>query len=131
MEAAFLNGVFPMDTAHEQVCGNTEHATACSGFVSGLLSVLMQNGDGIEPDRVIFIHLSKDKDVLWVMEEALKCVELAAVIGELRGIDFKQSLRLQLAGEQSRVAGFILRNRFSKMRVVIMIKPYSWARWYA
>lgn len=134
VEAAFPNGVFPLGTVHELVCGNTEQATACGGFVSGLISVLMQNGGaclwislsgnlfpgalkafGIEPDRVIFIHLNKDKDVLWVMEEALKCTGLAAVVGELGAVDFKQSRRLQLAVEQSHVTGFILRNRSDKM----------------
>jgi len=134
VEAAFPNGVFPLGTVHELVCGNTEQATACGGFVTGLLSVLMQNGGaclwvglsgnlfpsalkafGVEPDRVIFITLSKDKDVLWVMEEALKCAGLAAVVGELREIDFKQSRRLQLAVEQSQVTGFVLRNQSNKM----------------
>lgn len=134
IEAAFPNGVFPLGTVHELVCDNTEQSTACGGFVSGLLSVLMQNGGaclwislsgnlfpgalkafGIEPDRVIFIHLTKDKEVLWVMEEALKCKGLSAVIGELQEVDFKQSRRLQLAVEQSHVTGFILRNHSDKM----------------
>jgi protein ImuA len=134
VEAAFPNGVFPLGTVHELVCGNTEQATASSGFITGLLSVLMKNGGaclwiglsgnlfptalkafGIEPDRVIFITLLKDKDVLWVMEEALKCAGLAAVIGELREIDFKQSRRLQLAVEQSHVTGFVLRNQSNKI----------------
>jgi len=44
VEAAFPNGVFPLGTVHELVCGTTEQATACGGFVAGLLSVLMQNG---------------------------------------------------------------------------------------
>ncbi len=134
VEAAFPNGVFPLGAVHELVCGNTEQATACGGFVTGLLAVLMQNGGaclwiglsgnlfpsalkafGVEPDRVIFITLSKDKDVLWVMEEALKCAGLAAVIGELKEMDFKQSRRLQLAVEQSQVTGFVLRNESDKM----------------
>jgi protein ImuA len=134
VEAAFPNGVFPLGAVHELVCGNTEQATASGGFVTGLLSVLMQNGGaclwiglsgnlfpmafsafGVEPDRVIFVTLSKDKEVLWVMEEALKCAGLAAVIGELREIDFKQSRRLQLAVEQSHVTGFVLRNEPDKM----------------
>jgi protein ImuA len=134
VEAAFPNGIFPMGTVHELVCGNTEQATASGGFVTGLLSVLMKNGGaclwiglsgnlfpmafsafGVEPDRVIFITLSKDKEVLWVMEEALKCAGLAAVVGELREIDFKQSRRLQLAVEQSHVTGFVLRNESDKM----------------
>lgn len=134
VEAAFPNGSFPLGAVHELVCGNTEQATASGGFVTGLLSVLMQNGGvcvwiglsgnlfpsalkafGVDPDKVIFIHLSKDKDVLWAMEESLKCAGLAAVIGELREIDFKQSRRLQLAVEQSRVTGFILRNQSDKI----------------
>jgi protein ImuA len=134
VEAAFPNGVFPLGAVHELVCGNTEQATASGGFITGLLSVLMQNGGvcvwiglsgnlypsalkafGVDPDKVIFIDLLKDKDVLWAMEESLKCAGLAAVIGELREIDFKQSRRLQLAVEQSRVTGFILRNFSNKI----------------
>ncbi|WP_295674743.1 Error-prone repair protein ImuA [uncultured Mucilaginibacter sp.] len=134
VEAAFPNGIFPLGAVHELVCGNTEQATASGGFITGLLSVLMQNGGicvwiglsgnlypsalkafGVDPDKVIFIDLLKDKDVLWAMEESLKCAGLAAVIGELREIDFKQSRRLQLAVEQSRVTGFILRNYSNKI----------------
>jgi protein ImuA len=134
VESAFPNGVFPLGTIHELVCGNTEQATASGGFVSGLLSVLMKNGGaclwiglsgnlfpsalknfGVEPDKVIFIHLSKEKDLLWVMEEALKCEGLAAVICEVRELNFKQSRRLQLAVEQSHVTGFILRNQSAKI----------------
>lgn len=133
VEAAFPNGVFPVGTVHELVCGNTEQAASCGGFVTGLLSVLMQNGGaciwvslsgtlfpaalkafGVEPEKVIFIHLAKDKEVLWVMEEALRCEGLSAVIGEVREIDFKQSRRLQLAVERSRVTGFVLRNETLK-----------------
>jgi protein ImuA len=134
LESAFPNEVFPLGTVHEMICSNTEQAAACGGFISGLLSVLMQQGGaclwislsgnlfplalkafGVEPDRVIFIHLTTDKEVLWVMEEALKCTGLSAVIGEVREVDFKQSRRLQLAVEQSHVTGFILRNRSDKM----------------
>jgi protein ImuA len=70
---------------------------------------------GVEPHRVIFINLSKDTDALWVMEEALKCSGLTAVVCELRDMDFKQSRRLQLAVEQSRVTGFVLRNAADKL----------------
>ena len=44
------------------------------------------------------------------MEEALKCAGLAAVIGELPELSFTTSRRFQLAVEQSRVTGFILRS---------------------
>ncbi|MGN8069347.1 ImuA family protein [Mucilaginibacter sp. SG564] len=129
VEAAFPNGVFPMGAVHELVCGSSEQAAAGGGLVTGILSVLLRQGGvsvwigrarhlfapaltifGVEPDRVIFISLTKDKEALWVMEEALKCSGLKAVICEVRELNFKQSRRLQLAVEQSRVSGFVLRN---------------------
>ncbi len=134
VEAAFPNGVFPRAAVHEMVCTNTEQATASSGLIAGLLSVLMQNSGvglwisltdhlfpsslksfGLEADRLIFIRVAKDKEALWVMEEALKCSGLSAVVAEVHELDFKQSRRLQLAIEQSQVTGFILRNCSDKI----------------
>lgn len=129
VEAAFPNGVFPTGTIHELLTEDISQAAASGGFIAGLLSVLMRKGGaclwigmaqtvfppalkafGVQPHRVIFINLMHERDVLWAMEEALKCTGLAAVIAEVRSIDFKQSRRLQLAVEQSRVTGFILRD---------------------
>jgi hypothetical protein len=45
------------------------------------------------------------------MEDALKCERFATVLGELRDISFSQSRRFQLATEQSKVTGFILRHQ--------------------
>ncbi|MES2330530.1 MAG: Error-prone repair protein ImuA [Bacteroidota bacterium] len=125
---AFPNQRFPLAAVHEFCSSGAEEATATTGFVSGILSMLMQTGGatlwigpsrtlfppalksfGIDPDKIIFIDLVKEKDILWAMEEALKCSGLAAVIGEMRELDFTASRRLQLAVEQSRVTGFILR----------------------
>jgi protein ImuA len=58
------------------------------------------------------------------MEEALKCDGLNAVIAEVQQISFKQSRRLQLAVEQSRVTGIILRNQTEKLSATA-----SNARW--
>lgn len=128
-EAAFPNGIFPIGSVHEMICASNEQAAASGGFVTAILSVLLRRGGisiwigrkghlfapalarfGVPADRVIFISLTKDKDALWVMEEALKCAGLTAVICELREMDFKQSQRFQRAVEQSRVTGFVLRN---------------------
>lgn len=128
-EAAFPNGVFPVAAVHELVCGSAEQAAAGGGFVTGILSTLLKQGGvgvwigrsrrlfapaltvfGVMPHRMIFISLHKDKDALWVMEEALKCAGLTAVVCEVGELNFKQSRRLQLAVEQSRVTGFVLRN---------------------
>ncbi len=134
VEAAFPNGVFPVGAMHEFLNAIPEHGAACSGFIAGLLKNLMYKGGaclwisvsrklfppalkvfGIEPERIIFIDLQREKDVLWVTEEALKCEGLAAVITELREINFTQSRRLQLAVEKSNVTGFIIRNDLSRL----------------
>lgn len=134
LENAFPNGVFPMASIHEFVCASGEQAAASGGLVSGILSALMLQGGicvwigrsrrlfapslkvfGVEPHKVICISLLKDKDALWVMEEALKCPGLTAVVCELGDMDFKQSRRFQLAVEHSRVTGFVLRNNKEKL----------------
>jgi protein ImuA len=134
LEAAFPNGIFPIAAVHELVCGSAEQAAAGGGLVTGILSVLLRQGGicvwigrarrlfapaltafGVEPHNVIFITLNKDKDALWVMEEALKCGGLTAVVCEVQELSFKHSQRLQLAVEQSRVTGFVLRNATTKL----------------
>ena len=55
------------------------------------------------------MDVSREKDVLWIMEEALKCEGLAAVVAEVSSLNLIESRRLQLAVEQSGVTGFILR----------------------
>lgn len=129
LKNAFPNKVFPVGAVHEFISTGAEDAAATSGFVSGLVSsFLNKNGAaiwisssrtifppalkafGIAPDRIIFIDLQKEKEMLWAMEEALKCNGLSAVIGEIPELSFTASRRLQLAVEQSQVTGFILRN---------------------
>jgi protein ImuA len=129
IESAFPNGVFPTGNIHEMICITPEQAAATGGMMAGLLAILMRGGGAciwistsrklfppslkifnVEPDRIIFIDVTKEKDALWAMEEALKCEVLAAVVAEIKEISFAQSRRLQLAVESSKVTGFILRN---------------------
>ncbi len=128
-KSAFPNQNFPSGVMHEFLSSNNEDAAATAGFVSGILASLMKNNGaalwitscrmifppalksfGIAPDKIIFIDLKKEKEILWVMEEALKCDSLAAVIAETQELSFTASRRLQLAVEQSRVTGFVLRH---------------------
>lgn len=143
LENAFPNGVFPTGAIHEMVCPTAEHTAATGGLVGGLLSSLMKQGGAciwistarklfppalkafnVTPDRIIFIDVQRDRDVLWAMEEALKCQGLAAVIGEVREISFAQSRRLQLAVEDSKVTGFLLRTDLKKLSSTVCV-----ARW--
>lgn len=134
IEDSFPNSVFPTGAIHEFLCMANEDHAASAGFISGLLKTLSAKGSpmiwvstnrnlfppalksfGIEPDRIIFIDVNKETDVLWATEEALKCNGLAAVIAEISDLSFTQSRRLQLAVEQSKVTGFILRKNEERM----------------
>ena len=128
IEKAFPGHTFPIGAVHEFISQMPEDAAATNGFITGLLSTLMQHKGtclwistkrtlfppalavfGIAPERIIFIDLKRLKDALWVVEEALKCESIAAVVGELSELSFTESRRLQLAVEASRVTGFIHR----------------------
>lgn len=119
---------FPLGAIHEFVCTSNESIAATGGFVSALLGTLMKKNAftvwvssrktlfppafklfGLEPDRIIFTQLHREKDLLWAVEEALKCNGLASVVCELPELSFTSSRRFQLAVEQSAVTGFILR----------------------
>jgi protein ImuA len=129
IESAFPNGVFPTGMMHEFVSSNIEDSACCGAFITGLLASLMQKGGpclwisrnrdmfppslklfGVDPEKVVFVDLAREKDVLWATEEALKCDGLSAVVSELKEVSFAQSRRLQLAVEQSRVTGMLFRH---------------------
>src|ERR1700712_3184603 len=126
---SFPHGHFPMGAMHEFISPGTESSASTAGFIYGLAGFLMKKGGatvwigssrtvfppalkmfGIDPSRIVFIDLKKEKDILWAMEESLKCSGLSAVIGEILELSFTSSRRFQLAVEQSRVTGFILRS---------------------
>lgn len=141
---AFPNGTFPVGAVHEFICPQIEDKASTSGFMAGLLSALMGchgttlwiscsrtlfppalKSFGLEPDRFIFIDLKKENDVLWVMDEALKCSAIAAVVGEMHEIDFKNSRRLQLAVEQTQVTGFILRHNYRSQNTTACVSRWK------
>jgi len=144
IQAAFPNACFPVGAVHEFLSAGNENSAATAGFIAGLLSGLMRNGGAslwisssrtlsppalkafdIEPDKIIFIDLQKEKEALWAMEEALKCDGLAAVVGEIREINFITSRRLQLAVEQSQVTGFILRHDSLNQNTIASVSRWN------
>jgi protein ImuA len=134
IEKHFPNQVFPTGTIHEFISEQSENTACTSAFIFGLLSKLHQQQGtylwigkqkklfapgltffGTPPHHIIFINLTKPKDILWATEEALKCKSLSGVISEVEGINFAQSQRLQLTVEKSKVTGFILRTQPEKI----------------
>jgi protein ImuA len=140
---AFPNQVFPTGAIHELISTSTENAVASVGFMSCIAGRLMTTGApcvwvaaerqvfppglkrfGIDPSQIVFVDLKKEKQVLWVLEEALKQEGLAAVIGEVKNISDIASRRLQIAAEKTGVTGFILRHITRTMTPVASV-----ARW--
>ncbi len=66
-------------------------------------------GFGLALDRLILVRARNDDDVLWAMQEGLRCGRLAAVVGEPRKLGLSKARRLQLAAENRSVPGFLLR----------------------
>jgi protein ImuA len=66
---------------------------------------------GSAPERLVTVAAAHGRDVLWAMEEALRCRAVGVVIGELRarGIDQVATRRLSLAAAAGDTLGLILR----------------------
>lgn len=62
---------------------------------------------------IIHVDVSRAKDVLWTMEEGLRCTGLSAVIGEIWGdppvLDFTATKRLALRAEARRLPAYLMR----------------------
>lgn len=125
---AFPGGKFPVGAIHEFITTNNTQLAASGGFISGIMAQLMKAGGvamwigtrratfpaalslfGLEPHHIIFIDTQTEKETLWATEEALKCNGIAAVVAEIKELNFTASRRLQLAVEESQVTGFIIR----------------------
>lgn len=125
---SFPHATFPLQAVHEFFCTSPEETTASSAFITGILSSLMRSGGvalwvsasrkifppalislGIKPEQLIFIDLKKQREVCWVVEQALQCKALAAVACEMQELSFTASRRFQLVIEKSSVPLFVLR----------------------
>lgn len=68
---------------------------------------------GLAMERLVAIGATRSGDVLWTMEEALRCRGVGVVIGEIRsddrGIDLLATRRLSLAAARSGGLAFLVR----------------------
>jgi len=68
---------------------------------------------GLVPERLLTVAAPKSRDVLWVMEEALRCPAVGVAIGEIRGgANLVATRRLSLAAGHGAL-GFLLRTATS------------------
>ncbi|WP_099826924.1 ImuA family protein [Oceaniglobus indicus] len=73
---------------------------------------------GLQMDRpIIMVNLSRAADVLWALEDGLRCRALAAVIGEIWGdpvaLDFTATKRLMMRVEAANVPCWLIRRAAS------------------
>ena len=130
IEHAFPNATFPIGCTHEFISRSIQDNAATNGFITALLGKFLCLGGvclwistsrtifplsmtafNIQPEQFIFIDVKNEREVLYATEEALKCHSLTTVIADIKNISFKESRRFQLAAEQSRVTGFIIRQQ--------------------
>jgi protein ImuA len=129
-----LGGGLGVGALHEIAAACESAITSATGFALGLAAILSErtivwiaeelslaesgtaygpglDQAGIPPERLITVIAARGPEVLWAMEEALRCRAVGAVIGELRArtIDHVASRRLALAAAAGNTLGLILR----------------------
>lgn len=131
VDAALPWGGLPRGVLHEVFAGDGRSAAA--GFCAALLGRLARGGAipgaapllwvrrdgklhgpglaafGLDPARLIVARAERDRDILWALEEGLRCPALAAVLGEVDAVSLFASRRLQLAAEATGVTVLLLR----------------------
>ena len=128
IDNALPTGGLALAAVHEVFGGGPDllHGSAVTAFVGGIIARttgpviwVLDRKDlfppslaavGVHHDRVIYVEAGDSKSVLLLIEEALRHVGLAAVVGEISGkIGLTESRHLQLAAEASGGLGLLLR----------------------
>jgi len=130
-----LGGGLARAALHEIAAARESAMAAASGFVLALAASagdaravlwiaedmgLIENGTpygpglddlDLAPERLVTVAAAKSRDVLWAMEEALRCRAVGAVVGEIRAdrLDLTASRRLSLAAGRCGACAFLLR----------------------
>ncbi len=128
-----LGGGLARGALHEIAALGEAHLAAATGFVLGLAAygqaricwiaedmALTENGvpygPGLDPfnltpEHLLTVAVAHRRDLLWAMEEALRCRTIGAVIGELRhgDIDAVAVRRLSLAAADNGALALLLR----------------------
>jgi protein ImuA len=130
---AALGGGLARGALHEIAAPGEAHLAAATGFMRGLAvrgqgralwiaedMALGESGApygpgldafGVAPERLLTVAAAQRCDLLWAMEEALRCRAVGVAIGELRhgAIDMVAMRRLSLAAAESGALALLLR----------------------
>lgn len=131
---AALGGGLALGALHEVAAAQEAHIAAATGFALGISAnpratiwiaeglTAIESGIpcgpgldefGLAPERLITVAARQSRDLLWTMEEALRCRGVGVVIGETRrdGIDPVSLRRLSLAAAAHGALAILLRTR--------------------
>jgi protein ImuA len=127
-----LGGGLARGALHEIAAPAENHLAAATGFTLGLIPTSVHvlwvaedmaciesgapYGPGLDvfklaPERLLTVAVSRPRDLMWTMEEALRCRAIGAVIGEMRhgALDAVAVRRLSLAAADSGALALLLR----------------------
>jgi protein ImuA len=128
-----LGGGLMRGALHEIAAIGEAHVAAATGFVAGVAALTSRctiwiaedmaalesgapygiglDGFGVAPERLATVTVAQRRDLLWAMEEALRCRAVACVIGEMRhgALDAVAVRRLSLAAAETGALALILR----------------------
>jgi len=128
-----LGGGLMRGALHEIAAAGEAHVAAATGFVAGVAALASQwtvwvaedmaalesgapygpglDAFGVAPERRTTVAVAQRRDLLWAMEEALRCRAVACVIGEIRhgALDAVAVRRLSLAATDTGALALILR----------------------
>jgi protein ImuA len=128
-----LGGGLARGALHEIAAASEAHLATATGFALALAArgrshtcwiaadmTLAESGApygpgceafGVAPERLLTVAVARPRDLLWAMEEALRCRTVGAVIGEWRHglIDMVTQRRLSLVAAENGALALLLR----------------------
>lgn len=73
---------------------------------------------GLPSERLLLVRPARTAELLWSLEEALRCGAVAGLLGDIGGLDFTAARRLSLASRASGVPALLL-NRAEPVAAVL------------
>ena len=137
LDRALPENGLKLDGIHEASGASAADGPAAAAFLAALLARLAHSGRrgtvlvcqsrngaarsgrlhgpgwrdlGLDPAELLVVRARRDRDVLWAMEEGLRCGALTAVLAEVESIELTASRRLSLAAREGRTPALLLRH---------------------
>ena len=110
----FALGIANLSSSRPDLCGASSVLCVTENMAlveSGALHGAGLDALGFPPERLLSVSVAHRRDLLWAMEEALRCPAVHAVIGEIRTgeIDSIAVRRLSLAATKNGALALLLR----------------------